>query len=472
MTLASAFRFLLLPSLFTVVSSAWAAGGGDAYSDLVAPVLQAKCVGCHGAEKQKGKLRMDSIEALLKGGSEGPALVPGKVEESLMMFRIDLPADDDERMPPEDEEQLTDAEVQLLRRWVEKGGSPSLAAADLGLDGAVLDQLRLASRPAAPSAPKKKEEQAPASTVDPVVREKVVREVNATGASLQQVAQDTPLLRFSSLNVADRFGDEELKKLAPAAADLMWMDLARTKVTDAGLATLAGMKNLTRLHLENTGISDGGLVHLAGLSRLEYLNLYNTRVTDAGLARLHGLKSLKKLYLWQSQATPAGVEPLRQAIPGLVVNLGWDQESKQAGTPKTETPVPVSAPAPAKAPASAAAAAGGAGERLKEALALATRLVSEARDRAAVSERQAKEAEAALASGQAQVAASLNAVAESRQRLAKAEEALKSANDHVAQAQSRVAQETRAAADAKRRIPELEAVANGLKLSLEDFEKK
>ena len=49
----------------------------DLYNDLVAPILTAKCGACHGEEKQKGKLRLDSFEAILKGGTEGPSIVAG-----------------------------------------------------------------------------------------------------------------------------------------------------------------------------------------------------------------------------------------------------------------------------------------------------------------------------------------------------------------------------------------------------------
>ena len=78
----------------------------------------------------------------------------------------------------------------------------------------------------------------------------------------------------------------EMSGLAPIADKVASLDLARTKVSDAGLAKLAAMKNLQELHLENTGIGDAGLDHLKGLASLEYLNLYNTKVTDAGLAKL------------------------------------------------------------------------------------------------------------------------------------------------------------------------------------------
>ena len=62
--------------------------------------------------------------------------------------------------------------------------------------------------------------------------------------------------------------------------------------------------------------------HLTGLSELRYLNLYGTAVTDAGLVSLGGLKNLQKLYLWQTKVSKSGATKLRQELPELQVDLG------------------------------------------------------------------------------------------------------------------------------------------------------
>ena len=72
-------------------------------------------------------------------------------------------------------------------------------------------------------------------------------------------------------------------------ANLRWLDLAGTAVTDAGLSQLSATPNLTRLHLERTGITDAGLKHVSKLQQLEYLNLYATTVTDEGLEEIKEL---------------------------------------------------------------------------------------------------------------------------------------------------------------------------------------
>ena len=58
------------------------------FEQNVRPLLAEKCYSCHGDKKQKGGLRLDSLEAILKGGESGPAVVAGKPEESLIVEAI------------------------------------------------------------------------------------------------------------------------------------------------------------------------------------------------------------------------------------------------------------------------------------------------------------------------------------------------------------------------------------------------
>jgi mono/diheme cytochrome c family protein len=90
----------------------------DDYAQVIAPILEAHCVECHGAKKVKGKLRMDSLEALKKGGSEGSAFVPGDLKKSLMHMRVTLDPSDEEFMPTEGNP-LTKDQVQAFALFIE-----------------------------------------------------------------------------------------------------------------------------------------------------------------------------------------------------------------------------------------------------------------------------------------------------------------------------------------------------------------
>ena len=86
------------------------------FESKVRPILVARCVKCHGAAQQKGKLRLDSHEGLLGGGESGPAAVSGKPEESLLIDAINRRSIE---MPPD--APLKENEIDLLTEWVRRG---------------------------------------------------------------------------------------------------------------------------------------------------------------------------------------------------------------------------------------------------------------------------------------------------------------------------------------------------------------
>ncbi|HEV8059713.1 MAG TPA: DUF1549 domain-containing protein, partial [Gemmataceae bacterium] len=88
------------------------------FEKTIRPLLHDQCQSCHGPAKQRGNLRLDSREAILRGGDLGPVVVPGHPEQSLLVKAIRY-ADDELRMPPRSK--LAAGQVDALVRWVERG---------------------------------------------------------------------------------------------------------------------------------------------------------------------------------------------------------------------------------------------------------------------------------------------------------------------------------------------------------------
>lgn len=101
------------------------------WDDVVLPILKDRCASCHGAESSKGRLRVDSVEALMTGGKSGPAVLAGDSAGSLLVKRIHAPLSDDTHMPPDDKPQLDPAEIELLALWIERGASAETKVRDL-----------------------------------------------------------------------------------------------------------------------------------------------------------------------------------------------------------------------------------------------------------------------------------------------------------------------------------------------------
>jgi len=97
------------------------------------------------------------------------------------------------------------------------------------------------------------------------------------------------------------------------------IDGTATKVTDAGLANLAGMTELRGLFIPDTNVTDAGLMHLSRLPNLLALDLRGTKVTSAGVMRLVKLRQLEYLELSRWQITAAEIAELKRALPKLAI---------------------------------------------------------------------------------------------------------------------------------------------------------
>ncbi len=111
------------------------------YAKEVSDILDSKCVGCHGAALAEGKLNMEDVAGLLKGGKHGPAIKPGVSDESLAFKMASHRVEP--VMPPADKKDakpLTPEELGLLKLWIDAGAKddsseapppPSITLGDL-----------------------------------------------------------------------------------------------------------------------------------------------------------------------------------------------------------------------------------------------------------------------------------------------------------------------------------------------------
>ncbi|MHB8865955.1 MAG: DUF1549 domain-containing protein, partial [Pirellulaceae bacterium] len=120
-------RIGLLGLFFCLVDtglSTW--GQAVDYQRDVQPILAERCLHCHGqdAATREGGLRLDVRESVLQGGDSGePAIVPGEPDESELIRRVTCD-DEDEMMPPvEENKRLSDAQVEILKRWINEGAN-------------------------------------------------------------------------------------------------------------------------------------------------------------------------------------------------------------------------------------------------------------------------------------------------------------------------------------------------------------
>ena len=144
-----------------------------------------------------------------------------------------------------------------------------------------------------------------------------IKQVEASGGRVLKISAADESKEVSFYLSSKPIGDNQIANLN-SIPNIIWLNLAGTEVTDAGLKQLAGLP-LKKLHLERTKIGDEGLKHLKGATKLTYLNLYGTQVTDAGLEHIKSLPKLEKLFVWKSKVTEAGVAALQKDRTDLMI---------------------------------------------------------------------------------------------------------------------------------------------------------
>ena len=270
------------------------------YVAAIQPIIEAKCVECHNPAKSNGNLRMDSLDLLLAGGKHGPSLQAGDAAASLMIQRANLPLDDEEHMPPKGKPQLTEAELELLSWWIDRGAKDRQPLAEDLPPKAALALL---------------EEKMGFPVAPPELPMLPWEELTKAGAPLakvpylavRRVAMDSPAVNvFIGTEAEDP--DALIAKLEPIKANIVLLDAGKTKLTDAAIPAIAGFLNLEELRLHETSTTDEDVLQLAPLRKLAKINLNGTKVTDRSVEFLTKFPNIIQLAAWDTTISPVAAD--------------------------------------------------------------------------------------------------------------------------------------------------------------------
>ncbi|MFD2255654.1 c-type cytochrome domain-containing protein [Luteolibacter algae] len=300
------------------------------YADIIQPILEMRCVECHKEGKAKGKFRLDTYDLLLAGGKEGEGIEPGNAIDSNIIFRIDLPEDDDEHMPPEGKKDIEDHEVAILKWWINQGADPAKTVGDLEITDEIRDaigNLKMTEKFVEDHAHGEGSSDAEAANADSSQpSDDLKKSVDALAVKFPGAitfeSQESAGLTFTGVSMRKTLNDDIFAEVGPVIAQLVSLDLSATGVTDRTVALLEPAENLRMIRLSETQITDAAMDTLAKLQNLESINLYGTKVTDAGVKKLSELPNLKRLYLWQTDVSDAAMEELKKANPDLEIVTG------------------------------------------------------------------------------------------------------------------------------------------------------
>ncbi len=311
----------VVPAVAPAVAPAGAAGEQSVYANIVAPILERRCVQCHKEGKAKGKFRMDTYEFLVAGGKEGPGLQAGNSAESNILIRMNLPTDDEEHMPPEGKPDIEDPEVAVITWWIDNGADPKKSLTEFDVPASIREAIaKVAS--IAPAQVKESAAPAHAAGPDEALKSSVVGISKQFPGALSFESQQSALLTFTAVSMRGNFDDAGFKTLAPVLPHLVTVDLSATKITDQAVSQLSSAKNLRLVRLAETGVTDASIDTLLTIPSLESINLYGTKVTDTGVNKLSAMPNLKRLYLWQTAVTPAAIKALKEKLPSCEITTG------------------------------------------------------------------------------------------------------------------------------------------------------
>jgi uncharacterized membrane protein len=278
------------------------------FRDVIQPIFNEKCVGCHNASKAKGELILTDYKNIMGGGEHAGAIVSGAAEKSLIYKYITLPMSDTLHMPPEGKLQLDREEIKLIAWWINTGSSEHekylhMSKVD-SIQSIMLQKFQ----------PKKGLDLVNIPFADP----SKIKALTNPYRTVSQISAVKPYIAVFLGSKKD-FSSRDLRELNGIAQQIVSIDLGNSSVSDADLETLSEFPHLQKLHLQNLSIGDVGLQHLRDLRYLEVLNLSGTKVTSKALDEISRWKNLKKLYVYNTPIDGTSVQSVRNANPELQV---------------------------------------------------------------------------------------------------------------------------------------------------------
>ncbi len=274
-------------------------------------IFEKNCYVCHGKNKQKGELRLDTKEAIFIGGENGK-IISATAAKSMLIEKLLLPLDHKEHMPPKEKNQLSEAEIGYLTWWIDNGLNFDSTLLELELPDSLLDVLT-------------KEEikfidnSIPDKEVKPA-DEKVLEKLKSLNVVLTPVASNYISANF--MNTLSENSAEAIAELLKIKTQLIWLNLDYQKLENDSWKKIGQLTNISRLSVKNSNLEDEGLADFQNLSKLVHLNLVWTNITASGLAILKSLDKLESIYLYHTHIESSELESIELLFPNTNIDIG------------------------------------------------------------------------------------------------------------------------------------------------------
>lgn len=276
------------------------------YVQLVKPIFKAKCYRCHSAKKQKGKLRLDSEDFIVKGGKSGSILKHGDEDPGELLYRIHLPIDDEDHMPPSDNDQLNSSEIDLLVGWINDGASFDAKLSSYPDSSLYILYARTKFKFI-------ESNWWPTEKIKAPGEEAIGALLNA-GVSIEFLSKENNYLNVSLVSI-DSVDQNIWNSLLQIKDNIISFKINGALVSQEGLNKISSFKTLRRLYLNNIRLQNPNIEFLSSLKHLKFLNLSGVEMMDDQFSSLRGLKSLGHLVLFNTNIAEPTKRTLETSLP-------------------------------------------------------------------------------------------------------------------------------------------------------------
>jgi len=278
------------------------------YEKAIAPILTQKCVSCHGPDKVKGKLQLQSPELIIKGGKDGNILTSFHNEEALLLQRIHLPNADEKHMPPDGKLQLTLEELTLLTKWVKAGGNFTKKISEL----AKTDSLAILAM--AYKAPTKGSSDKKNTAPD-------LKEFNSNYLTVNYLFNGSEDIEVNFFQ-GTFYKIEQLKNLEKIKDKIVSLNMQGMPISKEDLAIIVQFNRLQKLNLNYTNLKIGDLEALKNISSLVNLSICGMEVNQNSLKTLLDKAPFTEVHIWTNHSSEKEFQQLSASNKKVKIIIG------------------------------------------------------------------------------------------------------------------------------------------------------
>ena len=283
------------------------------YEKAVGPILAQKCVSCHGNEKVKGGLKLNTIDNLLLGGKSGNILAASEGKEAVLFERIHMPLAAEKHMPPDGKVQLTQAEISILSLWIKAGGDIKTKMAQM----AKTDSLYLLANVYIPVVEKSK-------SVKNSYPELTAYNSNYCSVNYLFTGSDEIEVTFFQ---GSFYNTKALKNLEKIKGQVIHLNMQGMPLTKEDIKIITQFTKLKKLNLNYTKINIEALSEIKKMEQLETLSICGVEVNESSFEKFLNGAKFSNINVWSNNISTKQLQALNTKYPKLTIIIGDNLEN-------------------------------------------------------------------------------------------------------------------------------------------------